>query len=257
MVPAWMADTVTPDLDRALHYTLLWGLESVVLRTVGARGDRVPHVNETKLKRRLAEHEVAVAAVDPGLFEGAAEARNAWLNDLTLLAEVAAFCTRIGCGCILVGGVPGEDVLAAEALQRAGDVAARHGLVMAVKNETGGRATGRSVADVLDRVAHPSVQAAWHPADALEAGEDPSDGLDALGDHVALVSVRDGVPEPSGWEPRPLGAGAVGWEIILLRLDEQGYNGPVSLDLRDLAAAKDGLGEASALIRLLRSARRA
>ncbi len=28
----WTTDTVTTDASRALHYTLLWGLEGVVLR---------------------------------------------------------------------------------------------------------------------------------------------------------------------------------------------------------------------------------
>ena len=257
MIPAWLTDTVTPDLDRAVHYTLLWGLESVVLRTVGARADRVPHVNESKLKRRLAEHEIPVAAVDPGLFESAAASRSTTLNDLVLLADVAAFCRRIGCRRILVGGLPGADDLAAEALPRAGDASARHGLTLAVKNEVGARATARSLAKLLSAVARPNVRAAWHPADALEAGETAEEGLEALGEHVAFVAVRDGVVGASGWEARSLGAGAVGWDRVLRSLHAQGYAGPLSLDLRGLAVAKDGLGEATTLIRMIRQARRA
>ena len=53
MTPIWLTDTVTGDLDRALHYTSLWGLEGVELRTVGGPEDRVPFVNEAKLRRRL------------------------------------------------------------------------------------------------------------------------------------------------------------------------------------------------------------
>ena len=63
MLTAWLTDTVTSDLDRALHYTLLWGLEGVELRTVGGAEDRVPFVNEAKLKRRLSEHELPVVAI--------------------------------------------------------------------------------------------------------------------------------------------------------------------------------------------------
>lgn len=256
MIPAWLTDTVTPDLDRAVHYTLLWGLESVVLRTVGARADRVPHVNEAKLKRRLSEHEIPVAAVDPGLFEGAAASRSGWLNDLALLADVAAFSRKIACRCILVGGLPGENDVAAEALQRAGDVVAAHGLVLAVKNELDARATAESVAEVLDAVARPNVRAAWHPADALQAGEAPDAGLRALGERLAYVAVRDGTVGPSGWAPCMLGEGAVGWDDVLRRLHAQHYAGPLSLDLSGLAVAKDGLVEATALIRLVRQARR-
>ncbi len=77
MLPVWLPDTVTLDLDRALHYTLLWGLEGIVLRTVGGEADRVPHVNEARLKRRLSEHDLPAVAVDPGLFEQPAERRGA------------------------------------------------------------------------------------------------------------------------------------------------------------------------------------
>lgn len=256
MLPVWLTDTVTPDLDRALHYTLLWGLEGVVLRTAGRRGDRVPHVNEAKLKRRLAEHEVPAVAVDPGLFEQPVAERGAWMNDLTLLPDVLGFCTRIGCDTVIVGALPGDAAVAAEALRRAADAAARQGLGLVVRNETGARETAAGVAALLDAVGRANVRACWSPADAVEAGESPSAGLAALGDRVGLVMVRDGAVTAGEWEPRPLGEGAVGWEEVLRGLYAQGYDGPLCLDLRDLAAAKEGLHEATTLIRLARRVRR-
>ena len=256
MLPAWLTDTVTPDLDRALHYTLLWGLEGVVLRTVGRHGDRVPYVNEAKLKRRLAEHELPAVAIDPGLFEQPAAERSAWMNDLALLPDVLGFSERIGCERVIVGALPGAEGLAAEALRWAADLPARHGLRLAVRNEVRARATAAEVAAVLDAVGRPDVRACWSPADALEAGEPAADGLRALGGRIGLVTVRDGTMTESGWEPRPLGEGAVGWGDVLRALHEQGYDGPLCLDLRDLGAAKDGLAEATALIRLVRRARR-
>lgn len=256
MLPAWITDTVTPDLDRALHYTLLWGLEGVVLRTVGRHGDRVPYVNEAKLKRRLAEHELPAVAVDPGLFERPAAERGAWMNDLALLPDVLGFCERIGCERVIVGALPGEEGPTAEGLGRAADSAARHGVRVAVRNEAGGRATAVEVAAVLDAAGRADVLACWSPADALEAAEPAVEGLRALGGRIGLVVVRDGAMTTAGWEPRPLGEGAVGWEDVLRALHAQGYDGPLCLDLRDLEAAKDGLAEATALIRLARQARR-
>ncbi|MEM8558873.1 MAG: sugar phosphate isomerase/epimerase, partial [Bacteroidota bacterium] len=70
MTPILLTDTVTTDLDRALHYALLWGHEGLAIRTLGRHGERVPYVNEAKLKRRLDEHELPLVAVEPGLFEG-------------------------------------------------------------------------------------------------------------------------------------------------------------------------------------------
>ena len=256
MLPAWLTDTVTPDLDRALHYTLLWGLEGVVLRTVGRRGDRVPHVNEAKLKRRLAEHDVAAAAVDPGLFEGRADERSAALNDLALLPDVLGFCERIGCRTVLVGGLPGEVGLAAETLGRAAEAAARRRIGLAVRNEIGGRETASEVAALLDAVGREDVGACWSPADGLEAGESAEGGLRALGGRIGAVVVRDGERTSGGWTPRPLGEGTVGWEAVLRGLAAEGYDGPLCLDLRDLGAAKEGLAEATTLIRMARRARR-
>lgn len=256
MLPAWLPDTVTPDLDRALHYTLLWGLEGVVLRTVGRRGDRVPHVNEAKLTRRLAEHDVAAVAVDPGLFEGRAEHRGAALNDLALLPDVLAFCERIGCRTVLVGGLPGEDGLAAETLRKAAEAAAKHRIGLAVRNEIGGRPTAAGVAALLGAVGRENVQACWSPADGLEAGEPAEDGLRRLAGRIGVVVVRDGEGGGEGWAPRPLGEGAVGWDGLLRALAAGGFNGPLCLDLSDLGAAKEGLGEATALIRMARRARR-
>lgn len=252
MIPVWLTDTVTPDLDRALHYTLLWGLEGVVLRTVGGPADRVPHVNEARLKRRLREHELPVAAVDPGLFEQ----RSVWMNDLVLLDETVAFCERIGCRRVIVGALPdsGNDAAAVEALRRAGERAARRGCIVAVRNENEGRPTGRELADLLAEVDHPAVRACWSPADALEAGEEAEVGFAALDGRVEIVIVRDGRPGPDGWQSQPLDEGAVGWPHVLSGLSARGFGGPLCLDLRDAETAKEGLSEATALIRMARAA---
>jgi sugar phosphate isomerase/epimerase len=256
VLPVWLTDTVTSDLDRALHYTLLWGLEGVVLRTVGGPGDRVPHVNEARLKRRLREHEMPAVAVDPGLFEQPADRRGAWMNDLVLLDETVAFCERIGCRRVIVGGLPegSAEGRAVEAFRRAGDRAARRGCIVAVRNETGGRATGRALAELLEAVGHPAIRACWSPADALEAGESAEEGVHALGAQVEMVLVRDGSLERGVWQPRPLGEGAVGWPRVWAELAALSFDGPACLDLSALDTAKEGLHEATALIRMLRAA---
>ena len=146
MVPGWFPDTVTPDLGRAVHYTLLWGLEGVVLRTVGGPGDRVPHVNVAQVRRRLAEADLPALALDPGLFEGSTAHRAVWMNDLAALEEVAVFGRQVSCSLVLTGAlaVDALDVdRSAEALREAGRIAARSGLHLAVRNVAGtGCATG-------------------------------------------------------------------------------------------------------------------
>ena len=241
MLPVWLTDTFTPNLDRALHYTLQWGLEGVVLRTVGGHGDRVPHVNEARLKRRLAEYDLPVVAIDPGLFEGRSDERGVWMNDLVLLGEAAAFANRIGCRCILVGALPGPMDEAAEVLRRAGDLAAKHTCVLAVRNETEGRAT-RDLADVLTTVDHSAVRAAWSPADAQDAAAPVAERLRALAHRTEIVLLRDDGPSA--------------WPEVLRALHATSFDGPVCLDLRAAETATDGLRSATALVRAIRHARR-
>lgn len=261
MTPAWLTDTVTSDLDRALRYTLLWGLEGVELRTVGGPSDRVPFVNEDKLKRRLRDEEVPVVAVVPGIFQGAVQARAVWLNDLAQFGETLAFCDRIACPRVVVsafeavdGAPPGDRATAAEALRRLGEQAGRQGVTVAVLNEAdGAHPTGHALADLLEAVDHPAVRAAWNPVAAARAGEDPKEGLAALAGRVDLVRCANGRPTPSGWVAAPLAEGVVDWPGQLRRLHAQGFRGPVSLDVNLDPRPRHGLRMATDVIRLIRS----
>lgn len=262
MTPAWTPDIVTTDLSRAVHYTLLWGLEGVALRTVGGAGDRVPFVNEAALRRRLEEAELPVVAVDPGVLEGDVAARAAWLNDLDVLAETAAFCRRVGCAVVRVGALAAggyDRDAAAGALNRAADVAGRHGLRLAVRNEAGTAvATGTALSDLL-RDAPDALAADWRPADALAAGEDPALGLRALLDAdvpVAVVGVRDGHGGPGGWEAAVPGEGGVGWDGHLADIAAGGFGGPLVIDGLPAPAQTHGLAASTALISSARRARR-
>ena len=261
MLPAWLTDTVTSDLDRALHYTLLWGLEGVELRTVGSVADRVPFVNEEKLKRRLREHEVPVVAVVPGLFEGSVTDRAAWLNEIVRLEETLAFCKRIGCTGVVASAFTEETDFAteqaAEALRQAGAKAGQHGITLAVLNEDGmAHATGTALAALLTKVDHPAVQAAWDPAAAVRAGEDPAAGLAALAGCIALVRCEDGFVQEGKWTSTPLGEGAVGWETQIATLQAQGFEGPISLNITLEPRPRHGLRMASQLIKWIRSTSR-
>lgn len=265
MLPVWLTDSVTPDLSRAMHYTLLWGLEGVVLRTVGKPGNRVPFVNEQQLRARLTEAELPVVAVDPGLFEGSVGEKAAWLNDLMLLRDIASFCNRIGCGMILSGALAGgaaefDMESSAIVLREAGEIVHQYGIVMAVRNDAAsGCSSGPRLADLVTAVGHPAVSAAWSPAEAVQAGFNPLEGLDAVldGGRIAMVVVRDGTMDSSGWVDRTPGEGRVGWAAHFDRLAEVGFAGPACLEVRGETPAKQGLAHATALIQQIRLARTA
>ena len=258
----WTTDTVTTDASRALHYTLLWGLDGVVLRTVGKAGERVPFVNEAPLRKRLEEDDVPVFAIDPGLFEGDLAARASWMNEVDAFNDVAAFCRRMGVDTVMVGalasGADGYDEsAAADAIRQLGDAAARAALRLAVRNEADTAvSTGKQLASLLARVSHSAVLADWRPFDARRAGEDPEVGLAAFRDVSAIASVvvqdaaTDGTPEVPG-------QGQIDWDALLFALASAGWDGLVALEMHGRPPGTFGLHTASAMISAIRRAKRA
>ncbi len=259
MIPAWLPDTVTRDIDRAMHYTTLWGLEAVELRMIGK--SRVPHVvNEEKLHRRLMEHEIAVASIIPGLFEVPLHARLEWMNDLALLDECIDFCHRIDCPRIVVSAFATDEAepsdtlaRAAEILRQAAEKVHRAALTLAIINESDMYvSTGAHLARLLEEVNHPACQAAWSPAEALRAGEDPAEGARSLGNRITLVRFRDGHWQNGTWQETVPGEGTVGWPEHLQQLHSQGFNGVLSMELLLKPAGKTGLRVATRMIQWIR-----
>src|SRR5690625_5255870 len=101
MINSWDIDAVTTDIDRAIHYTLLWGLDGIDLLVLDE--SRVPDVNEARLLRRLDEYEIDVTSMHPGYLEGSVHDRANWLIERAMLPDALRFCDRIGCKRILVG----------------------------------------------------------------------------------------------------------------------------------------------------------
>ncbi|GAB5534739.1 MAG: sugar phosphate isomerase/epimerase [Rubricoccaceae bacterium] len=258
----WTTDTVTADASRALHYTLLWGLDGVVLRTIGKAEERVPFVNEGSLRRRLDADELPVFAIDPGLFEGDLNARASWMNEVDAFDDVASFCRRQSVPLVLAGALAAEphaysEAEAANAIRQLGDVATRGGVRIAIRNESGTAvSTGTALASLLAQVNHPAVKADWRPWESLRAGEDPGVGLLALmqGTSIACLTVHDEAPDGTPVIP---GQGHVDWEETLRALAAGGWDGLVNLEVRGRPSGAFGLHAASAVISAVRRAKRA
>lgn len=273
MLPVLATDSVSEDLARAVGYALLWGLEGVAVRSVG--GERVPFVNEAAMKRRLDESEMPLATIDPGLFEGDASRRAVWLNDVVVFDETALFCRRLGCGVVRIGalaeapaaespvadGLDAVALIRVAALQALGNVAQRHGLRLAVRNDASTLvATGAHLAALLASVNHPAVGADWRPIEAAHAGEDPVEGLEALlaAAPVFCVAVADEQAADDGARvDAVVGAGEMRWEEQIQRLAAAGYDGPLALEVHGRPAAPAGLASATALVHAVRTAVRA
>lgn len=261
MIPVWLTDTVTSDLNRALHYTQLWGLHGMELRTVGGPDDRIPFVNEQQIREQMEGSDLLLGSVVPSMFEGPVSDRAAWMNDLIQFEDTLKLCNRIECPRVTISpfaaepDAPRETIV--EALRQAGEKAEEHGVLVAVRNgpETA-CPTGAALADVLTAVGHPSVRAAWNPAGALRAGEDPLDGLVSLAGLVTLVRCSDGyVTEDGYWEDVTLGKGAVGWREQFELLHTRNFRGPISMEVYVEPRPEEGLRSATTLIHMLRDIR--
>lgn len=261
MLPVWLTDTVTSDLGRALHYTELWGLEGVELRTVGGAEDRVPRVNESKISQALDRSGKFLSAIVPNMFEGPVSDTAAWMNDLVTFDETLNFCDRVRCPRVVIPPFAAEEGASvdrmADALRRAGDRAKEHDVLVCVHHgpETG-CPTGVDLASLLALVGHPNVQATWDPVASLRAGEDPADGLDALGHRIAHVRCADGRIVDGFWEDTSFGEGDIDWQDQLRRLYALDYVGPLSLEVYVEPRPKHGLRSATTLIHMIRDVQR-
>ncbi|PQJ33257.1 AP endonuclease [Salinibacter sp. 10B] len=261
MIPVWLTDTVTSDLNRALHYTQLWGLHGMELRTVGGPDDRIPNVNQQQIRGQMEGTDLLLGSVVPSMFEGPVSDRAAWMNDLLQFEDTLKLCARVECPRVTISPFAAEPDVSHEAvvdaLRRAGAAAEEYGVLVAVRNgpETA-CPTGATLAEVLTEVGHPHVRAAWNPAGALRSGEHPIDGLTALSGLVTLVRCSDGVVTENGyWEDTTLGEGEVGWREQFEMLHARGFQGPISLEVYVEPRPEEGLRSATTLIRMLRDIR--
>jgi len=261
MLPVWLTDTVTSDLGRALHYTELWGLEGVELRTVGGAEDRVPRVNESKIHNALQTSGRFLSAIVPNMFEGPVSQTAAWMNDLVTFDETLRFCDRVRCPRVVIPPFAAEEDppvdKMADALRRAGERAAGHDVFVCVHHgpETG-CPTGTDLASLLAMVDHPNVRATWDPVASLRAGEAPAVGIDALMPWIEHVRCADGTITGAHWEDTPFGDGDVDWKHQLQGLYANGYQGPLSLEIYVEPRPKYGLRAATTLIHMIRDVQR-
>lgn len=261
MIPVLLTDTATPDPERALYYTMLWGLEGVMLRMV--EKGRVPYINLPRLRHHLDDAEMPVMAISPGLFEGAVFETQNWMNDLFLLDEAINFAKKMNCSHIEVSGftapaVASDRVRALEKakgiFQKAADKAAKAQIKLAVINEAGGLfERAEQLVDFLTQVAHPNLRAAWDPRTALLLDEDVVSNAEYLAKWVDVVHLRDGKPTALGWEDAVLGKGHLNVAEILGVLHRAGYNGLLVQEVYTEPKGKTGLHSATALIHLIRS----
>lgn len=252
---AWQPDSITTDVAVMAELSLLWGLDGVVLRAVDGDRQRVPFVNERRVRERLLHREVEIVAVEPGLFEGDLGDRSEWLNEVYSLTPVVEFCVRVGCGVVQASTFSPSDppsdssdiaVPFLELVDRA-----RDGIVFAIKNDLESQiARADDLADLVRRLRAKAgghvVSCSWCPATSLLVGEQPVGCSHDMASLASIIRCRDIARKSQAFAS--FGSGIVPWDDVFATLVVAGFDGVLSLELPRGTSRSDGLRAATQLI---------
>jgi sugar phosphate isomerase/epimerase len=122
----------------------------------------------------------------------------------------------------IVGHEPRKSAIAriASRLGKAADHARNSGVKLLIENG-GSFATSAQLAELMDAVGNPLLEAAYSLPVAALAGEKPEDGINVLSDRLACVKVRDF----KGHQPCALGEGEMDTRGGIAALARAGFKG--------------------------------
>lgn len=112
-------------------------------------------------------------------------------------------------------------------------------------------ANADDLGQLIDAVDSPALRVNFDPANFVMFGNDPIQGVRALGRRIVHTHAKDGLRQAGG-RPRevPLGQGGVPWTEYLAALRATGYDGFLTIEretgpdpARDIAAAADFLAQ--------------
>lgn len=255
---ALITDEVAPTLEEVIPFMLEHGVEAAELRTLWGTNiaeldlDRCRHA--ARLLRRAGLKVCAIASpvyktdllgegkTPAGPLHGATQIplggqpellrrclERANLFEAPLL-RIFSFWKR---GAL----TPEVEAWIAEALEHARTLAERAGVTLILENEHHCYlGTGMQTRRVLERLPRsPYLRACWDPGNAFCAGEEPETGYEALKPWIAHVHIKDAVRSHPGGDPQtcrwvPLGEGQVNYPPVIARLQQDGYQGYLSLE---------------------------
>ncbi|HDP35344.1 MAG TPA: hypothetical protein ENN29_09575 [Candidatus Hydrogenedentes bacterium] len=151
------------------------------------------------------------------------------------LASQAAVCERLGARYMFLSpkrhGAPKEIVY--ERLRRAGEAAAKHGVIIALETHPDLGTNGGIHVETMKAIDHPNVRVNYDTANITYYNEntDAVAELKKCIDYVATVEVKDHNAELESWFFPALGEGVVDFPAIFNMLRAHGYTGPVTLEV--------------------------
>lgn len=198
------------------------------------------------------EHVVQTVGLVP---EGTREAR------LKETLEIADFAASLGVDAIgmHLGFVPGEPQDAAfqqlvDVTRRVCDHCSRQGQFFHLET---GQETADELLTFIEAVGRDELKVNFDPANMILYGAgDPLEALDKVGAHVRSVHCKDASEtrraDQPWYEDAPLGTGDVNIEAFLNKLNDLGYEGPLTIERE---YSPDQAGDIAAALKLLEGLR--
>jgi sugar phosphate isomerase/epimerase len=258
-----VSDEISPDFTVAVRYGTEWGISSYELRCLAS--GRIPDVEKAELDavlRIVREKNLRVTAVSPGIFKAPLSEASVLHRELTeVLPRSLDSAAMVGARLLIVFGfkrVAGEPAAqytkAVDLLQKAADMAAGHGVKIAVENEPGFWCdTGSNTARMIRDVKSPNIGANWDPCNSYGASEEVfPDGYHAIREHILNVHVKDTV-KGALVECVPIGEGKINWEGQLRALVNDGIVDRVTIETHCLPLVEKSRKNAETMKRMLDS----
>jgi sugar phosphate isomerase/epimerase/dienelactone hydrolase len=182
-------------------------------------------------RKRLAEHGLTVV-----VFRGDADL--SLRSGVDRLAEQLATCERMGVRFLFLS-VKRCDVdqqVIYERLRRAGDLARKHGVIIALETHPDLGTNGDVQRETMRQVNHPNVRVNFDTGNIhyYNRGTDAPTELSKIVDYVATVELKDHHGEFETWNFPALGLGVVDFPAVLAILREHKYTGPMTLEIEGI-----------------------
>lgn len=132
-----------------------------------------------------------------------------------------------------------------ERLRAVIDHADKTGIAVVIENG-GSFCTAAELAEILDKIKTPLLGASYSLAPAIQAGDDPVEGIKLLGDRLLLARIKDS----KDGRPVLLGQGELACEEFVRSLKSTGFRGPLVFEwdrawIPGLAPAEEALSHAA------------
>jgi len=178
------------------------------------------------------------------------------------LAKQLATCERMGVRYMFLSprhtGLDKETTY--ERLRRAGEIARRHGVIIALETHPDLGTNGDIHRETMRRVNHPNIRVNFDTGNITYYNNqgDVVSELKKIVDHVATVELKDHGGRPMTWDFPALGQGKIDFARVIEVLKDHGYSGPITIEVEGIegkpwneAQTRQAIAESVAFLRRL------